>query len=84
MDLSTQLLRIWEENQNFVDALFWQCVHIIDVIGDLTGLGYNLTNIVLFVILQPLLVAAFFVLWRIERARTRMLLSACALNPRKH
>ena len=31
-----------------------------------TGLGYNLLNIVFFIILQPVLILIFFVLWRLE------------------
>ena len=37
----------------FIDRLFWICVEIIRWFGEITGMGYNLANIVLFVILQP-------------------------------
>ena len=36
------------------------------MIGDVTGMGYNLANLVIFVILQPALIVLFFVLWRKE------------------
>ena len=49
-----------------IDQLFWICVEVIRLIGDVTGMGYNLANIVLFVILQPGLIVLFYVLWRRE------------------
>ena len=50
-----------------INDFFNWCVLVIDVIGDITGMGYELTNIVLFVILQPALIILFYVLWRRER-----------------
>ena len=47
------------------DFFNW-CVYILEVIGDVTGMGYELANIVIFVILQPLLILIFFILWRKE------------------
>ena len=52
-----------------VDALFWWCVEVLKVGGDLTGLGYNPLNILVFIILQPTLILIFFILWRVERKR---------------
>ena len=52
--------------QKDVDWLFWACVKILQVWGDWTGLGYNLLNILVFIILQPVLILIFFVLWRLE------------------
>ena len=49
-----------------IDQLFWVCVEILQLIGDVTGMGYNLANLVIFVILQPALIVLFFVLWRKE------------------
>ena len=49
-----------------IDQVFWLCVEAIKWFGDLTGMGYNLANIVLFVILQPALIILFFLLWRRE------------------
>ena len=49
-----------------IDQIFWICVDVIKLIGDVTGMGYNLANIVLFVILQPGLIVLFYVLWRRE------------------
>tara|TARA_B100000378_G_C17921558_1_gene369884 strand:- start:172 stop:354 length:183 start_codon:yes stop_codon:yes gene_type:complete len=53
-----------------VDTIFWLCVQALQVIGNVTGMGYNLTNIVIFVILQPALIILFFVLWRKEKRKT--------------
>ena len=50
-----------------INDFFNWCVLVIDIIGDITGMGYELTNIVLFVILQPALIILFYVLWRRER-----------------
>jgi len=36
---------------------------VLEYIGDVTGMGYELANIVIFVILQPSLIILFFVLW---------------------
>ena len=47
------------------DFFNW-CVYILEVIGDITGMGYELANILIFVIIQPLLILFFFILWRKE------------------
>jgi len=52
-----------------INALFAACVLIIDLIGEWTGMGYNLTNIVIFVILQPALILLFLYLWLKEKRR---------------
>ena len=36
-----------------INQFFWLCVEAIKWFGDLTGMGYNLANIVVFVIFQP-------------------------------
>ena len=52
-----------------VDWLFWTCVEILKVWGDATGLGYNLLNILIFILLQPALILLFLTLWLLERNR---------------
>ena len=52
-----------------VDGLFWWCVEVLKVWGDVTGLGYNLINILIFILLQPALILLFFGLWWSERSR---------------
>jgi hypothetical protein len=45
------------------------CVWILEVIGDVTGLGYVWLNILVFIILQPALILLFFALWILERKK---------------
>ena len=60
-----------KEFQKDVDWLFWACVNLLQDWGRWTGLGYNLLNIIIFIILQPLLILIFFVLWRIEVSKRK-------------
>ena len=50
-----------------IDQFFLWCVSVLEVIGEVTGMGYELANIVLFVILQPGLILIFFILWRRQK-----------------
>ena len=43
-----------------IDQFFLWCVWVLEVIGEVTGMGYELANIVIFVILQPGLIILFF------------------------
>jgi len=52
------------------DFFNW-CVWVLQVIGNVTGMGYELANIVIFVILQPALIILFFILWRIEKNKNK-------------
>ena len=49
-----------------IHNFFNWCVYVLELIGNITGMGYELANIVIFVILQPALILLFFVLWRKE------------------
>jgi len=51
---------------NLIGRFFFWCVHVLEYIGEITGMGYALANIVIFVILQPSLILLFFYLWRRE------------------
>ena len=42
-----------------IEDFFNLCVYILVVIGDVTGMGYQLANIVIFVFLQPFLILLF-------------------------
>ena len=55
--------------EDFIAQLFYICVNILEVIGDVTGMGYFLANIVIFILIQPALIVLFFSLWRMERSR---------------
>ena len=50
-----------------IEQFFLWCVSVLEVIGEVTGMGYELANIVLFVILQPGLILLFFILWRRQK-----------------
>ena len=50
-----------------IDQFFLWCVSVLEVIGEVTGMGYELVNIVIFVILQPGLILLFFILWRRQK-----------------
>ena len=64
--MSDKFLNIIE--QHISDFFFW-CVHILEVIGEVTGMGYALANIVIFVILEPALIILFFYLWIREKKK---------------
>ena len=53
--------------QEIINLFFNICVYILQVTGNVTGMGYQLANIVIFVFLEPALILLFFVLWRKER-----------------
>jgi len=52
-----------------IESFFYLCVDILQFIGNVTGMGYYLANIVIFVILQPLLIILFMWLWLKERKK---------------
>ena len=54
-----------------INDFFYWCVYVLEVIGGVTGMGYELANIVIFVILQPGLILLFFILWRKEKKKNR-------------
>lgn len=50
-----------------VHDFFNWCVWVLEVIGHQTGWGYELANIIIFVIIEPGLIIVFFILWQLER-----------------
>ena len=52
-----------------VNDFFNWCVWVLVVIGNVTGMGYELANIVIFVVIQPALILLFFILWRREKKK---------------
>jgi len=46
-----------------VNSFFNWCCEMLVIIGDYTGWGYELANIIIFVILQPALILLFSCLW---------------------
>jgi len=52
-----------------ITIIFQVCCGIIYLIGEVTGMGYELANLAIFVILHPLITLMFFVLWRSAKNR---------------
>ena len=50
-----------------INDFFYWCVLVLEIMAEHTGVSYELINILIFVILQPLLILIFFCLWRRER-----------------
>jgi len=55
-----------------INDFFNWCVYILEVIGDFTGMGYELANIVIFVFLQPGLIIVFYFLWQNEKKKNKL------------
>lgn len=53
----------------YIKDFFYWCVYVLEVIGDVTGMGYMLANIVIFVFLQPALILLFMWLWWKEKRK---------------
>jgi hypothetical protein len=60
------LTKLIFHNITMINDFFNWCVYVLEVIGNVTGMGYELANIVIFVFIQPLLILIFFILWRRE------------------
>ncbi len=54
-----------------INDFFNWCVLVLEIMADLMGMSYELINILIFVILQPLLILFFFYLWRREKHKYR-------------
>ena len=54
-----------------INDFFNWCVYVLELIGNVTGMGYELANIVIFVFIQPLLILIFFILWRREIKKSK-------------
>ena len=52
-----------------INSFFNWCVKALELIGEITGMGYELANIVVFVVLQPALIVLFYILWRREKIK---------------
>tara|TARA_B100001093_G_C26721240_1_gene967926 strand:- start:449 stop:625 length:177 start_codon:yes stop_codon:yes gene_type:complete len=55
-----------------INDFFNWCVYVLEVIGDFTGMGYELANIVIFVIIQPALIILFYSLWKKEKRKNKL------------
>ena len=54
-----------------INDFFNWCVLFLEYMAEYTGMSYELINILIFVILQPLLILIFFYLWLRERQKYR-------------
>tara|TARA_B100001173_G_scaffold227016_1_gene196971 strand:+ start:51 stop:248 length:198 start_codon:yes stop_codon:yes gene_type:complete len=54
-----------------INNFFNWCVLVLEIMAGATGMSYELINILIFVILQPILILIFFYLWRRERKKYR-------------
>ena len=54
-----------------INDFFNWCVLIVEIIGDITGMGYELANIVIFVIIQPSLILLFYMLCQKEKRKNK-------------
>ena len=54
-----------------IDQFFHWCVWVLEVIGAVTGMGYELANIAIFAILQPGIILLFFILWKRQKKINR-------------
>ena len=72
MDKYTQAFNsMGESGVGWVDAIFRLCVYILVDLSEIIGISYEAINIWIFVIIQPLLILIFFILWRKEKKRNR-------------
>ena len=54
-----------------INDFFNWCVLVLEIMAELTGMSYELINILIFVILQPLLFLFFLYLCRREKYKFR-------------
>ena len=73
MDKYTQAFNsMGESGVDWVDAIFKICVYILLDLAEIIGISYEAINIWIFVIIQPLLIILFFVLWRREKEKNNI------------
>jgi len=58
-----------------IDSVFSSGVITLQLIGEWTGWGYQLSNIIIFILLQPGLILLFAWLWQKERNKKNMILN---------
>ena len=55
-----------------IDFVFKVCVIVLVDLANLIGISYEAINIIIFVFLQPTLILLFFILWRKERRKNKV------------
>tara|TARA_X000000950_G_C13509815_1_gene495254 strand:+ start:301 stop:480 length:180 start_codon:yes stop_codon:yes gene_type:complete len=56
---------------DIVNQLFQFCVNVMYALAHLTGFTYKEINAIVFLIIQPMMVILFFLLWRYEKIKNR-------------
>ena len=56
-----------------IDFVFKVCVIVLVDLANLIGISYEAINIIIFVFLQQALILLFFVLWRKERRKNKVI-----------
>ena len=55
-----------------IDFVFKVCVIVLVDLANLIGISYEAINIIIFVFLQPALILLFFIFWRKERRKNKV------------
>ena len=55
-----------------IDFVFKVCVIVLVDFANLIGISYEAINIIIFIFLQPALILLFFILWRKERRKNKV------------
>ena len=55
-----------------IDFVFKVCVIVLVDLANLIGISYEAINIIIFIFLQPALILLFFILWRKERRKNKI------------
>ena len=55
-----------------IDFVFKVCVIFLVDLANFMGISYEAINIIIFVFLQPALILLFFILWRKERRKNKV------------
>lgn len=55
-----------------IDFVFKVCVIVLVDLANLIGISYEAINIIIFVFIQPALILLFFILWRKERRKNKV------------
>ena len=58
---------------DLIDFVFKVCVIVLVDLANLIGISYEAINIIIFVFLQQALIVLFFILWRKERRKNKVI-----------
>lgn len=53
---------------DLLTIIFTLCVELMKYFSLISGLSYKEINVLVFLVIQPLLISVFFILWRKERS----------------